>query len=283
MTENISRIIEQDIKAAHSAFSNDDFRLMNIYANRVMSNAILSDDPRLTLPGFFLKEAARIYGSIKAKKDLSTFSTAKSLGEVYLNGLKLDSSFGEMWQRYHDFFVRVLEHDTDEHEKKSYKADPEFTNFAFRFFIEKMSEDRDILYNVNNQFLRGLLNEMDRIFRVHKGGLFELYALSLVRALELYSGYVPYYEKRRRNEIIGKSLLPYIEAISEMLREDPVDPEKVALLLKRIILDWRLCFIHFMEAPGYIPVQEEKRVPITEETKKRISETVSKALEEEVR
>jgi len=84
MVTDISQIIEQDVKAAYLAFRSDDFRLMNIFANRIMSNAILSENPRLTLSGFFLKEIARICGEIKARQDLTTFSTSKSHADAYI-------------------------------------------------------------------------------------------------------------------------------------------------------------------------------------------------------
>jgi len=283
MATDILEVIEQDVKAAYSAFKNDDFTDMNIFANRIMSNALLSEDPRFTLVGFFMKEMARIYGSIKARKDLSTFSTAKSLGDVYIKSIKLKGSINELWEQYHQFYNRVREHRHDEYEKESYKENIEFTRFAFRWLIKKLNEDRNTLFNENNQFMRGIINEMDRILKVHGGELVDLYALSLAKALQLYYEYVEYFSKDERRKVIEKSVFPYIDDITKTLLQDAVDPKEVALLLQRMIVDWRICFIHFMERPEFVPIEREKRVPITEETKKKISETVAKALEEEVK
>jgi len=283
MLTDISKIIEQDVKAAYSAFKNDDFTDTNIFANRIMANAILGEDSRLILVGFFLKEMARIYGPIKARKDLSTFSTAKSLGDVYIRSINSKGSINELWEQYHEFYNRVRGHRQDEYEKQSYKENVEFTRFAFRWLIEKLSEDRNTFFNENNQFMRGILNEMDRILKVHGGALVELYAWSLVKALQFYYGYVDYFGKDKRREIIEKSVFPYIDDITKTFLQDEVDSKQVTLLLHRMIVDWRICFIHFMERPRFVPIEREKRVPITEETKKKISETVSKALEEEVK
>lgn len=282
MVTDISQIIEQDVKAAYSAFRNDDFRLVNIFANRIMTNAILSEDPRLTLVGFFLKEVARICDGIKARKDLTTFSTAKSLGDAYIESIKLGNDINEFWEQYHRFYNRVRKHEQNEYEKKSYEENVEFTRFAFRWLIEKLSEDRNMLFNDKNQFVLGILNEMDRTIRVHGGELVDLYALLLVRALQLYCAYIEYFNKDERNEIVKKSLFPYIDDITKMLLKDLVDPKEVTLLLKHIILDWRLCYIHFMERPRFVPIREEG-IPITEETKRKISETVAKSLEKEVK
>ena len=283
MATDILEVIEQDVKAAYSAFKNDDFTDMNIFANRIMSNALLSEDPRFTLVGFFMKEMARIYGSIKARKDLSTFSTAKSLGDVYIKSIKLKGSINELWEQYHQFYNRVREHRQDEYEKDSYKENVEFTHSAFRWLIEKLSKDRNVLFNENNQFVYGVLNEMDRILRVHGEKLVDLYAWSLVKALQLYYDYIDYFSKDERIKVIEKSVFPYIDDITKTLTKDVIDPKEVTLLLQRIIVDWRICFIHFMERPRLVPVEREKRVPITEETKKKISETVAKALEEKVK
>lgn len=283
MAMETAHIIKQDVKAVHSAFQNDDFRMMNVFSNRIMANALLDEDPRMTLLGFFLKEMARMHREIKARTDLTTFSTAKSLGETYIESIKLESDIKELWEQYHHFYNRIRKHQQNEYEKESYKEDVKFTHSAFHWLIEKLNEDRDVLFNDNNQFVRGILNEMDRIFRVHGGELVDLYALSLVKALQLYCEYIDYFSKDEKKEVINKSLLPYIDDITEILLKDVVDPKEVTLLLRRIIAGWRLSFIHFMERPRLVSVQREERVPITEETKKKISETVEKALEEEVK
>lgn len=278
----LSQIIEQDVKATHLAFRDDDFTAMNMFANRVMANAILSEKPQLSLIGFFLKEMTRIYERIKAYEDLTTFATAKSLGETYIKSIKLESEIKEFWEQYHHFYNRIRKHEQNKFEKESYEENVEFTGFAFRWLIEKLSEERNVLFNHNNQFVRGIVNAMDRIYRVHLGNMVDLYAFSLVKALQLYSDYMENFSKDERNEFITKSLFVYIDDITKTLLKDQVDPKDVTTLLKRIILDWRLCYIRFMERPRFVRIQE-KGVPISEETKKRISKSVEKALEEEVK
>lgn len=279
---DIRPVIKQDVKAAYSAFEDDNFRDMNMFANRIMSNAVLSEDSRLALVGFFLKEMVRIYAPMKARKDLSTFSTAKSLGEAYIKSLKLKSDISKLWKQYYGFYDRVREHRQHEYEKESYKENIEFTHFALQWLIQKLSEDRNILFNKNNQFIHGILNEMDRILRVHGAELVDLYAWSLVKALQLYFDYVDYFAEDEKTAVIEKSVFPYIDGIAKTLLKDAVDSKEVTAVLQRIIVDWRICFIHFMERPGFVPYEGEKKVPITEETKKKISETVTKALEEKV-
>jgi len=282
MATEISQIIEQDVKAAYSAFRNDDFRLMNIYANRIMTNAIFDEKPQLTLIGFFLKGISRIYDRMKAYKDLTAFATAKSIGDTYIKSINVESEIKEFWEEYDNFYNRIRKYEQDEYEKESYKDNAEFTHLTFRWLMEKLNKDKDVLFNRNNQFVRGIVTEMDRIFRVHGGDRVDLYVFSLLKALELYGGYIEYLSKDERNEFITKSMFPYIDDITKTSLKDQVDSEEVTILLRRIILDWRVCYIRFMERPRLVPI-EEKAVPITEETKKRISKSVEKALEEEVK
>lgn len=282
MATQISQIIQQDVKAAYSAFQNDDFRRVNIYANRIMTNSIFDEKPELTLIGFFLKEASRIYNRMKAYKDLTTFATAKSIGDTYIKAINVESGINKFWEEYDNFYNRIRKHEQDKYEKESYKDNTEFTHLTFRWLLERLNKDRAVLFNHNSQFVRGILTEMDRIFRAHGGDRVDLYAFSLLRALELYSGYIEYFGKDERNEFITKSMFTYIDDIVKTMSKDHVDPEEVTILLRRIIVDWRVCYIQFMERPRLVPI-EEKAVPITEETKERISKSVEKALEEEVK
>jgi len=280
---DISDVIKQDISAAYSAFQNDDFKNLNMFSNRIMANAIFSDDPRLVLIGFYLKGIAGIYGDLKALEDITAYSTAKSHGDSYIRSINLESDIKEIWQQYYNFRVRIREYEQNQHEKNSYKENVEFTGFAFRWLMDKLNEDKDVLFKDSNQFIRGIINEMNRIFRVHGGGLLDLYAISLLKALELYYAYTAYFSKAERKEIILKSILPYVGDIHKTLYGVSVDPKKVSILLQRIIVDWRLSFIYFMERPRLVPIEAEKIPLISEETKKKISDSVSKALKEEVK
>lgn len=278
---DISSVIKQDIGAVYSAFKNEDFRNMNIFSNRIMSNALFSDDPKFTLIGFFLKDIALIYDAMKARKELATFTTAKSFGEVFLKSLKIEDEIDEHWKKYHEFCNSVREHTATIHEKKSYKEAIEFSHASFIWLLKLLEKDKELLLVGKNQFARGILNEMNRIFRVHGGGIEEIYAVSLIRGLQLYYEYMDYFEDAR-TEIITSSVFPYVDAIAKTMMAKEVNQKEVTSLLRRIIIDWRLSYIRFMERPRIVPIGQ-KPLPITEETRQKLSETIAKALEEEVK
>ena len=279
---DISQIIEQDLKGARSAFKNEDFIYLSMFGYRIMANSIQSEDVRFPLVGFYIRELAGICERIKANKDISTFATAKSLAESYLDTLNPKAELKDLWEKYYSFCNRIRMYEQSEHEKGNYEENSEFTAFYFRWLIERLSEDRNTLLLEENRFISGIFNEMSRVYRVHGGRLVDLYALSLARTLELYYGYMRYLSAEEKKKTIQNSLFPYIDDISRTLLEEHVDQGKVANLMMRMIVDWRLFFIYFMERPALIGVPEG-RVPITEETKRMISETVKKTLEKEVK
>jgi hypothetical protein len=280
---DVSSIILQDYKATLSAFDKDDFSLVNIFANRIMTNAVIGAEPKYTLIGFFLKEVSRIYGRIKSRQEHTAFFTAKSHGDNYVKSLNLDDDIQTIWKKHLIFLNKVREYYKNEFETGNYEDNEEFSTYVFDWLIKKLDTDKDILYNKNNYFFKGILNEMNRIFNLHGGGIKELYALTLIRALDFYHNYLSIFNEVERIKIIKEDLMLHVEKTITVLSKADLNSDEVTYLLQNIIRDWRNFFIHFMEFRQLIPVPKREGVQITEETRKKISETVTKALEEEMR
>jgi hypothetical protein len=278
----ISEIIEQDVKAAFLSAQGDDFRLMNIYSNRIMMDAVFDKNPNFALIGFFLRQIAMICGHIKTGKDTTAYSTAKSIAVSYIKSVAVESKSEQLWSDYADFFDKIRKYEEDEYEKKSYKDNPAFTNASFNWLLRLINADRKLLFRPNNRLITGIANEMDRIIRVHGGGPREIHLISLFKALDLYSGYLDYFAEDYRNEIIQNCIFPYLDSITNATQKEKIDFDQITSLLAGIIFDWRVCYIQFLERPSIVQI-EEHRVPITEETKKKLSESVEKALEKEVK
>ena len=83
MGHNMLKAVSQDIKAAIMAFEQEDYDLMTIFANRIMSDALFVDDRKLALHGFFLRHIAQNYIVFKNKLAAPGIprSTAKSIKE----------------------------------------------------------------------------------------------------------------------------------------------------------------------------------------------------------
>jgi hypothetical protein len=146
---------------------------------------------------------------------------------------------------------------------------------------ELIDKQRDQLFEINSQFLTGIAAEMDRIIRVYGGEPREICVFSLFKALSLYSGYLNYFDRDRRKEIVKNSVLPYLDSVVAIATKGS-GFDDVTKLLAKIVFDWRICYIQFLERPSIMTV-EERKVSIGEETKKKLSESVEKALEQEVK
>lgn len=276
---DISGILKMDIEALRSAFNKEDFKKANMFANRIMSNALISEDPKFTTIGFFLKDISMIYLELKAKQETSMFSTAKSFGEVYIKSINLDEGLDEYWQKYHELCNSIRKYLQNEYEENNYKESIEFTREYFRFLLEVLRKEKEVLLIEDNQLFRGIYSEMNRVFRVHGGGIKETYTISLIRSLQFYDEYMASY-KKAKNDIVMSSIFPYVDSAVEILNKDDVDQKAVSALMYRILKDWRFSFIRFMERLVQL---KEEALPISEETKKKLTDIVAKSLEEEVK
>ncbi|MDH5483496.1 MAG: hypothetical protein OEY22_11575 [Candidatus Bathyarchaeota archaeon] len=277
-----SRIVKQDMKAALSAAQNDDFEEMNIYSNRIMTNAIFDENSNFALLGFFFKEIARTCGSVKTNRDTTAYATAKSIATSYIESVDIESKSEQLWSNYVEFYNKIRKYEQNEHENKSYEDDLSFTNASLNWLVELINKDRKLLFKPENRLITGILTEMERIARVHGAQIREICLISLFRALNLYSSYLDYFDKDYRNEIIENSVLPYLDSIKAAAQNEKIDFDPITQLLAKIIFDWRVCYIRFMERPRIVPIGERK-VAVSEETKKRLSESVEKALQKEVK
>lgn len=280
---DISSIMKQDLAAIQSAFEDDDFRNMNVFSNRIMTDAIFGDENNFVIIGFFLKDMALIFENMKAKKELTTFATAKSFGTVFLKSIAVnDFEIGTIWDEYHKTRIGLMEHQQSKHEKEKYSQNFEFTSMVFDKLLNMLKKEQNILSLNKNRFLDGINSEMERIFKVHGASLGDFYAMALLGALQLYYQYVDYYESLRE-KIIETVVFPYIDSIVGVLEKDTLNPDDINNLLIKILSEWRFSFIRFMERPKFVPIKQDEELSISEETKKKISETVTKVLEQEVK
>jgi len=286
--------VQQDIAAAIRALDKDDFEIMNIFANRAMGNAIFGPDKKLLLPGFFLKDVALEMMSLRAAKKATAVATAKVLASSFVDKLKVltqkkDFQEAEAWALYLDCSNKIRKYTMMEIEEQVYKDSTEFMRVATNWIIQHLDKNRDVLLEPTNQFLKGILNELARIYKIHGVDLRELYVLCLLIALDRYNDYVEMESKTSDGRLDEKKIrdrvFPFIDRIVTIFKDEKREPAaaEVDEVLYELIYKWREAFIHYMElrpAPGLVA---ERGVQLPEETRKKISEAISKALEKETR
>jgi hypothetical protein len=287
--KSLCKVTKEDLGAAIDAFRNDSFDFVNIIANRIMANAVFGTDTKIFLPGFFLKEAARTFVVLKIRKEPSGYSTAKSHGFKYVESLARALSLSsldeaELWKEFHDFSNRMRKFEMNEFEERSYSDNVEFTRNTFSWLLKHLNENKHLLFDSRSFLFKGTLNEMERIFRAHSGGLPETALISLIKALDRYYGYVGRaHMKSNRHideEAVKSKIFPYIDRIGKSYKQE-LDIKEVDEILWELVKGWRELFIQYMELPG-TRVTFEKGIELPAELKKKLSEGITKALEKKI-
>jgi len=286
--------VQQDILAATKALEKDDFENMNIFANRAMSNAMFGPDRKLFLLGFFLKDVALDLMGIRAAKKPAAVATAKVLASSFVEKMKEvarkeDFQEAEVWTLYLDYSNKIRKHTVTEIEEQVYGNGTEFMRVATNWLIQHLDKNRGVLLEPRNQFLKGILNELTRIYRIHDIDLRELYVLSILIALERLYGYMEMSPRTADGCLDEKKIrdgvFPFIDRIVHIFGDEKqqTSATEVNEVLQELTYKWREAFIHYMElrpAPGLIA---ERGVQLPEETRKKISEAISRTLEKETK
>lgn len=288
--EYLSEVFQQDMKAAENALSEEDFTNLNVISNRIMSNAALADNRRFALPGFFLKDISTLLGSLKARESPAPFSTPLALAKEYVKKLVKDSGSpnfneNELWANFAKFFDSVRTYAMVPFEENTYTKNVEFTRKVYEKLITNLSDKRTFLTEPKNQLLRGIANEMGRIYYAHGGDMFAHYADAIVTALVRCDDYAKFIgeDKEGYAKAADSIVLPYVNRAIEILKE-PLNVGKVNDLLWDLIKEWRQLFLVYME-PRRTTItasyEAERGIPLPEETRKKLTSAITKALEGE--
>lgn len=280
----------EDLNAALIAFEQDDYQNMNIFANRIMSDAAILPDNKFLIFGFLLKDLAIEMMQLAAMKEPSAIATAKAHASMFVSKVKehcARDGFAEdeIWDQFVVLSENIRKFHLTPAEEKAYTNNEDFTHEIARRLLDYLQKERGSLLDRKNLFLKGILNELGRTYRVHGARKTEIFLLSLLSALDRFYDYV-FYECESPDgsvtqEKIKEIVFPHIDQILQVFVTDSDKTAKVDGLLCELIIKWRLAFIRNMElqVQRVLRVPVEKGVRLPEETKKRISEAVTKALE----
>jgi len=287
-----SQMISQDINVAIKAFDSDEFELMNIYGNRIMADTLFSDNSKLALYGFFIKQVAIIYINLKGRLTESKFHEAKIIGKRYITTLfeSFNNNVEEnkLWSEFNDFNNRIREYIILDLEKDIYKENPDLTNLAFKWLVKYLYDNKELLCHPDNRLIKGILNEMNRIYNTYGGKLADTYILSLVIALDRYFDYCLHAFKKSLGDVeeekIKSAVFPYVEEILKLSLSENIDPKYVTDILWKLIKGWREFFIQFMEISRATRELLIKRpIELPKELKERLGKVIEKALKKEAK
>lgn len=292
-------VFRQDLNAAVNSLQSEDFTNTTVFSNRIMSNALFGSERKLALVGFFLRDVSLVIGGIRARAAATPFSTALSLTKTYASGVlekTKDPNFSEddLWILYHDFHLKIRQVYLTSTEQNVYsETNVAFTRESFKWLLSYLESHANSLLHQKSLLVKGITNEMNRIYWVHGGDLEETYCLSLMTALDRCNDYVKFISgsqvtgpQGEYQERIEKDILPYVKKVVALLRDGQPNKGDVNEVVWELTRRWREYFLEFMEqrTVSIQPIyQPEKGIELPEETRDKLTKAITTSLEEEIK
>jgi len=282
-------ILKQDLMAAMKSLDKDDFDNLNIFANRIMSNSYIFEDREKMICGFLIKDLALTLLPLGQKKNSKAKGVTKALAIGFLKKIYDQTAnpinTENLWSEYHKFSNSVSNSTFMESEEGSYSGkNPEFTNNAVNILLVKLEENKTKLIKPNCLLLKGILNEIGRLYKVHGGDLHDEFAHALITSLDRCYEYIQMTTTgvEFENEVKTR-ILPEIQRILEIMKKindnngkwmSDVDEE-----IFKLCAWWRDYFLLYMEHGQQI---KDKVIRIPEESRAKLTEAIARSLEEEL-
>lgn len=284
---------KQDLSVIKKGLTDDNFDAINIFANRIMSNAFIMDSKKFVLPAFLIKDLTLFLVQLKQIPKIKSSASAKSALRLFISSIDnmtLNEEFKneELWKAYHTSLGLLRKHLLPDNEKDSYdKENTEFTNQAFKMLITYVQTNQTFLKKQNN-LLRSLLTEMNRIYQEY--GMDEMD--TKYRALFVAMNYIDEYVVRAdlTDEKIKSEaeelLFPFVDKVFQLIHEPNSSNSEIDNLIVDMILFWRGLFLKYGEL--FLPIAQRQsgkrgRLNLPEETKEKISKLVTQGLEDQIK
>lgn len=291
------------VKAASKAFLSEDYNLMNIFSNRIMSDALILGSESYGMVGFFLKNASLAFTKAKSKvappskiadsQNYNLEKLGKELFKVYVDLSNYDPI--PLWDCYLNFRERIrLELITDI-ERDTYEDDPGLSDHLSGWLSDYLLKNKEVLLHKENNLLKGIVNEAERTVNVCGVGKMACVFLSIVTAMDWTNEYYQFLSdilpfSNKDNPVVSV-LFPLIEETDVLMEEN--DSTEMLLhankIIWKLIVEWRKLFLNYMELTTKkqnILLGEDLRGRVPEiplEEKKRLTDLMTKKIEDELK
>lgn len=253
------KIIKQDINAACKALEEDEFDLMNIFANRITSNAYFIDNKRLTLPGVLIKEVA--FDFISLRKIKGDISSIKSIGKDFCDRLKKliheeNVEIIGMWKSFYEYKTKVRKLQVTKIEQNIYTDNIEFCDAVITKLVTSVNDEQlKKAVNGETRLIKGFINEIGRVISVHGTKPSQLSFLILLKMLDRNIDYLTYMPKKADSDVeeimkLAKQVFQFWSS-SKSKKEDDIYTEATDILGNLTIL-WRKKFISYLDPYRHI-------------------------------
>jgi len=285
-----SIIFRKDMAGAIKALEDDDVEYLNIAANRIMSNSLFGTEKKFVFPAFFLKDISFNLGLLRGSLPTSPYSTAKSVAMNYARSLSREvqnETFEPLtlWKSYSDFKMELRKLTLAPIEQSIYDTtDLEFSKSGFSWLLNYLQENLGSMEVPKNILLKGVLNEMVRLYRNHGTDLNGVLTISLLTALDWCNDYARAISTSETSfaKIVRDEIIPNAKDSLAALQKTEINIEDIDNLMWKFIVQWREYFLRYLELPRVVlsaREEPEKAIQLPEETKKKLTEAITKSIE----
>jgi len=290
--EVVLTIIEQDLKVAKKAVEDEDFNLVNIIGNRIMTDLQTFNKNDIMLLGWFVKELGGELLSLKQKKN-DKLDDAKEYAKAYLNDLEFEVANGVVeskvyWEKFFDIENKLKKNFLSDQEIGIYDDQVEFSkHFAIKM-LELFYNHKNMLLVENNTLSITTANELSRNFNEHNG-IEALIIYLVLRAFDNYYRYL-YYEKFfikdedaiRCTEIKLNEYVENIYKLRYLLESSDINSlyNESNTIIGRLGADYRLYFLIYYDYSRIYAQDEvkEERIELSQETKQKLGDAIMQSL-----
>jgi len=180
-----------------------------------------------------------------------------------------------------------LQYFREDYENNFYSDRLEFSKSVTKSLIKYLHNNEDVLYLKYNQFFSGIINILDRVFRVHSGSIEVTMIITYIKTLDRLYDYLilKYFDGEKIDkDKLKEEIYPYINYLYEIENLEGIDFSEFDKSLWEIVKKWRTYYIRYRDSAATIYRQStpQKIVKLPEETKKIIEESLKESIEKKL-
>ncbi len=282
--EAIFEIIGQDLEVAVKAAEADDYNIIRIVGNRIMMNLFITEEVKLMLLGYMVRELGGELRTIK-RNNKDSYEDLKKESIAYLKDLetliaseKTDPKI--YWEKFIDTEIKLRKYLLDEYDNSVYDDQAEFAKgFSLKLLDAFYSLKKDIPTLKNHVLM--MTFELSRNFNQHSGKEALIIYLVFRALMEYYSFYVIQAENpisKNRTKRSEEKLIEYVDKIYE-LKTSISNIDELYIKSNDIIdalgRDTRLYYLSY----GGREEKVEQKLELPEDAKQKIGETIMQSLQ----
>ncbi len=288
--------LNDTIKAIEISVKEKNFKLVNILANRIVTDSVFLSEKFYCLFGIFVKEMSQIISFLNLTEDVSENIKEQLL--FFLDEFKdlINSSSKEevqnksiiLWTLYKNVSENLLTLQTLK-EEENYSNNIEFTEQAINYMLNFVSEEYEHFSQKKRPLLLSLINELDRIF---KNFGFEIKHLVLKTCISMYNrsfDHIIYHYSKLPDLELESGDLNFQKELKNLINIFDIYLSDVNELINKsddILFDlakkWRHYYLTYLDTiPRFIRIKKkpEEELLIPEEAKEKLQDIVSKSIE----